>query len=82
VAAEEKRMTFGEAVRAARRHRGWTQLDLADSSGLSRAHISNIEATGFKTTTKRVQTFAWALDVQFTVTAQGWSWGVHDTTGN
>jgi transcriptional regulator with XRE-family HTH domain len=77
-------MTLGAAVRAARKHRGWTQQDLAYASGLSRTHICNIEATGFKTTTKRIQAFAWALDVTFIVTAHGWTWAPtkDDTMGN
>ncbi len=39
-----KNNALGERLRALRQIRGWTQSDLAEASGLTRSHISRLEA--------------------------------------
>ena len=39
-----KNVDFGERLRSLRKTRGWTQADLARASGLTRSHISRLEA--------------------------------------
>ena len=39
-----KNSALGERLRALRQIRGWTQSDLGEASGLTRSHISRLEA--------------------------------------
>jgi transcriptional regulator with XRE-family HTH domain len=39
-----KNNALGERLRALRQARGWTQADLGEASGLTRSHISRLEA--------------------------------------
>jgi len=39
-----KKSEFGERLRTLRKARGWTQADLGNASGLTRSHISRLEA--------------------------------------
>jgi transcriptional regulator with XRE-family HTH domain len=54
---------IGANVRAARRAQGWTQDELADKSGLHRAHIGEIERGDTNMTVQTLKILADTLHV-------------------
>jgi ribosome-binding protein aMBF1 (putative translation factor) len=63
IQCERPYVLFGEAVRAARFDRGWTQQDLADALKLSRGSIANIEVGRQRVLLSDVFDFAKVLKV-------------------
>ena len=61
-AKESDRLRIGQRIAALRIERGMTQQDLADKTGLIRAHISRIEMGKYSVGLDALQTIADALD--------------------
>lgn len=61
---ERPYVLFGEAVRAERQERGWTQQELAEKVGLGRPSIANIELGYQRVLLSDVFAFAEALQVR------------------
>lgn len=61
--AQEFRVRVGARVRELRLHRGMTQAELAEASGLSRRHLSSIERARVDATMIPIGRIAAALDV-------------------
>lgn len=53
----------GQRVRGFRRARGWTQADLAERVGMTRASVANLEAGRQNIGIERLALFAQSLDV-------------------
>lgn len=62
---------LGANVRALRHARGWTQDDLADKSGLHRAHVGEIERGQTNVTLQTIKTLADTLKVSITALIDG-----------
>jgi len=61
--ARETRVRVGARVRELRLHRGMTQAQLAEASGLSRGYLSSIERARVNATMLPIYRIAAALDV-------------------
>ncbi len=62
-AAQTITMSPGEMIRELRELKGWSQLDLADKTGISQTNISAIENGRVEIGKQRSITIAEALDV-------------------
>lgn len=55
---------LGEKIKQLRRSRGWRQIDLAEHSGISKNHISELERGQREMGVLNLQAIAGALDVK------------------
>jgi transcriptional regulator with XRE-family HTH domain len=55
---------LGKRLRAARKEKGWRQIDLAQHSGVHEVHISDLERGTREVGLKTLQALAQALDVK------------------
>jgi ribosome-binding protein aMBF1 (putative translation factor) len=68
-AYEATRLAFelGKAVREMREQRGWTQIQLAQASGMTQPAVARFEAGGTIPTIPVLERLAHALDVELVV---------------
>jgi XRE family aerobic/anaerobic benzoate catabolism transcriptional regulator len=52
----------GERIRALRKARGWRQIDLAESAGISENYVSDLETGRKEVCVRTLQTIAKVLD--------------------
>jgi transcriptional regulator with XRE-family HTH domain len=69
-AEDQRRPSFGEIIREARKKRGWSQEELGQKSGLSRPTIARVEADN-DVTTATISKIAQALGLTLELTDRG-----------
>lgn len=58
-----EKISLGSVIKARRKELGYTQVEVAERSGITQAHVSRIESGAYNSTFETVMNLAHALDM-------------------